>query len=66
MSAAPRIQPRARRSPRRRGQEYLVSLGISAIALSTVSFGKEKPFCNEHNEAAGSKTAAATSSAPSN
>jgi peptidoglycan-associated lipoprotein len=30
---------------------YLVSLGISADRLSTVSFGKEKPFCNEHNEA---------------
>jgi peptidoglycan-associated lipoprotein len=32
-------------------KQYLVSLGISADRLSTVSFGKEKPFCNESNEA---------------
>ena len=32
-------------------KQYLVSLGVSADRLSTVSFGKEKPFCNEHNEA---------------
>jgi peptidoglycan-associated lipoprotein len=32
-------------------KQYLVSLGISADRISTVSFGKEKPFCNEHNEA---------------
>jgi peptidoglycan-associated lipoprotein len=31
-------------------KQYLVSLGISADRLSTVSFGKEKPFCTEHNE----------------
>jgi peptidoglycan-associated lipoprotein len=32
-------------------KQYLVSLGISADRLSTVSFGKEKPFCTESNEA---------------
>lgn len=32
-------------------KQYLVSLGISADRLSTVSFGKEKPFCMESNEA---------------
>src|SRR6267143_1053513 len=32
-------------------KQYLVSLGVSADRLSTVSFGMEKPFCNEHNEA---------------
>jgi peptidoglycan-associated lipoprotein len=32
-------------------KQYLVSLGISADRLSTVSFGKEKPFCMDHNEA---------------
>ena len=32
-------------------KSYLVSLGISADRISTVSFGKEKPFCNESNEA---------------
>jgi peptidoglycan-associated lipoprotein len=32
-------------------KQYLVSLGVSADRLSTVSFGKEKPFCMEHNEA---------------
>ena len=31
-------------------KKYIVSLGISADRLSTVSFGKEKPFCNESNE----------------
>jgi peptidoglycan-associated lipoprotein len=31
-------------------KQYLVSLGISADRMSTVSFGKEKPFCPEHNE----------------
>ncbi len=31
-------------------KQYLVSLGISADRISTASFGKEKPFCNEHNE----------------
>jgi len=30
--------------------QYIVSLGVSADRLSTVSFGKEKPFCNESNE----------------
>ena len=31
-------------------KQYLVSLGVSASQLNTVSFGKEKPFCMEHNE----------------
>jgi peptidoglycan-associated lipoprotein len=31
-------------------KQYLVSLGISADRMSTVSYGKEKPFCTEHNE----------------
>jgi peptidoglycan-associated lipoprotein len=31
-------------------RQYLVSLGISADRMSTVSYGKEKPFCMEHNE----------------
>lgn len=31
-------------------KQYLVSLGISAERISTVSFGKEKPFCMESNE----------------
>jgi peptidoglycan-associated lipoprotein len=31
-------------------KQYLVSLGVSADRLTTVSFGKEKQFCNEHNE----------------
>jgi peptidoglycan-associated lipoprotein len=29
---------------------YLVSLGVSADRMTTVSFGKEKPFCQEHGE----------------
>ena len=32
-------------------KQYLVSLGISADRLSTVSYGKEKPFCSEASEA---------------
>jgi peptidoglycan-associated lipoprotein len=31
-------------------KQYLVSLGISADRRTKVSFGKEKPFCSEHNE----------------
>jgi peptidoglycan-associated lipoprotein len=31
-------------------KNYLVSLGISADRLTTVSYGKEKPFCNEPTE----------------
>jgi peptidoglycan-associated lipoprotein len=31
-------------------KQYLVNLGIPAANLSTVSYGKEKPFCRESNE----------------
>jgi peptidoglycan-associated lipoprotein len=31
-------------------KQFLVSSGISADRLNTVSYGKEKPFCTEHNE----------------
>src|SRR5947208_5031832 len=31
-------------------KQYLVSLGIGADRVSTVSYGKEKPFCMESNE----------------
>jgi peptidoglycan-associated lipoprotein len=31
-------------------KQYLVSLGVSANNLTTVSFGKEKPFCTDHKE----------------
>lgn len=31
-------------------KQYLVSLGISADRMNTISYGKEKPFCNDHNE----------------
>jgi len=31
-------------------KQYLVSLGVGADRLNTVSFGKEKPFCTESNE----------------
>ena len=31
-------------------RNYLVELGISASRLSIVSYGKERPFCNEHAE----------------
>jgi len=32
-------------------KQFLVSAGVSADRVSTVSFGKEKPFCMESNEA---------------
>ena len=32
-------------------KQFLVSAGVSADRVSTVSFGKEKPFCTESNEA---------------
>jgi peptidoglycan-associated lipoprotein len=31
-------------------KQYIISQGISADRISTVSFGKEKPFCMESNE----------------
>lgn len=31
-------------------KQFLVALGISADRMQTVSYGKEKPVCNEHNE----------------
>jgi len=32
-------------------RNYLVELGIGANRLSVVSYGKERPFCNDHAEA---------------
>ena len=32
-------------------REYLVSLGVPESRIKTVSFGKEKPFCAEQDEA---------------
>jgi peptidoglycan-associated lipoprotein len=32
-------------------KNYLISLGISADRMDTVSWGKERPFCSEHTEA---------------
>ncbi|MBF0537278.1 MAG: OmpA family protein [Nitrospirae bacterium] len=34
---------------------FLVSSGVPATSMETVTFGKEKPICNEHNEACWSK-----------
>jgi|WetSurMetagenome_2_1015567.scaffolds.fasta_scaffold167995_2 peptidoglycan-associated lipoprotein len=31
-------------------KEYLVSQGISASRIDTISYGSERPFCEEHNE----------------
>jgi peptidoglycan-associated lipoprotein len=31
-------------------KKYLVNLGIAASRLSTISYGKERPICAEHNE----------------
>lgn len=32
-------------------QKVLVAEGVSGARLSTISYGKQKPFCNEQNEA---------------
>jgi peptidoglycan-associated lipoprotein len=32
------------------GKEWLVSHGISADRIDTISYGKERPFCTEHTE----------------
>ena len=32
-------------------KEYLVNIGIPAMQLGIVSYGKEKPVCEEHDEA---------------
>lgn len=31
-------------------KQYLVNLGVSASRITTVSYGKDRPFCTEHNE----------------
>jgi peptidoglycan-associated lipoprotein len=31
-------------------KNFLISLGVSADRLTTTSWGKEKPFCTDHNE----------------
>ena len=31
-------------------KDYLVSLGVASDRMQTVSYGKERPFCNDHNE----------------
>ena len=34
---------------------YLISAGIEAARLTTISYGKERPVCSEHNEACWSR-----------
>jgi peptidoglycan-associated lipoprotein len=31
-------------------KNYLISLGIPADRMETTSWGKERPFCSEHDE----------------
>ena len=31
-------------------KEYLLKSGIAPTRISTISYGKERPFCTEHNE----------------
>lgn len=31
-------------------KRYLLNLGVSASRISTISYGKDRPFCTEHNE----------------
>jgi peptidoglycan-associated lipoprotein len=32
-------------------KNFLVNLGVSASRITTISYGKDRPFCTEHNEA---------------
>jgi peptidoglycan-associated lipoprotein len=34
----------------KQAKDYLVGLGVSAAQLKTVSYGKEKPVCKDHDE----------------
>ncbi|MGA2600124.1 MAG: OmpA family protein [Bryobacteraceae bacterium] len=34
----------------KQAKDYLVGLGVPAAQLKTVSFGKEKPVCTDHDE----------------
>jgi peptidoglycan-associated lipoprotein len=36
-------------------KEYLVAAGVSASQVAIISYGKERPFCDEHNEACWAK-----------
>jgi len=36
-------------------REYLVSLGVDASHLQTISYGRERPFATGHDEAAWSQ-----------
>ncbi|MFI5303840.1 MAG: peptidoglycan-associated lipoprotein Pal [Nitrospiria bacterium] len=31
-------------------KQYLISLGVKSVQLSTISYGKERPFCKEQTE----------------
>ncbi|HUJ79789.1 MAG TPA: peptidoglycan-associated lipoprotein Pal [Nitrospiria bacterium] len=31
-------------------KRYLIALGVSAVRLSTISYGEERPVCTEHKE----------------
>ncbi len=31
-------------------RDFLVELGVSAGRITTISYGKERPFCSEHDE----------------
>jgi peptidoglycan-associated lipoprotein len=39
-------------------KDYLVSLGLTARRMTTISFGKKRPVCVESNEPVGCRTAA--------
>ncbi|MBF0343139.1 MAG: peptidoglycan-associated lipoprotein Pal [Nitrospirae bacterium] len=41
-------------------KSFLVSSGVPATRMETISFGKEKPLCTEHNETCWSKNRRAT------
>jgi peptidoglycan-associated lipoprotein len=36
-------------------KNYLVNLGVDGKAMDTISYGKERPVCNEKNEACWAK-----------
>jgi len=45
------IQPGARRCPGEGAKDYLAQVGIPDDQLSIISYGKDRPVCQEHDEA---------------
>ncbi|MHB2026562.1 MAG: peptidoglycan-associated lipoprotein Pal [Elusimicrobiota bacterium] len=47
-------------------RDYYIRLGVDGSRIATISYGKEKPFCQEHNEACWAKNRRAQTSVRQN